>query len=153
MAASERIAERGADRLRIADFSDREILALFLDMGGAAAAREMAQRVFGLGDGDDNLPHYTRCVTSRFVWMRRYGLVDRADDGRWQISPAGVALRTSQVPEALVNQIDRMGENRSLDLAHTVGVKLVDAGEIQGRAMQRELTHQINRRRTRLRGW
>lgn len=141
------------ERVRIADFSDRELLALFLDLGGAADAREFAQRVFGLSDGHDELPHFTRCVTSRMVWMRRYGLVERADDGRWQISKLGVALRTSEVPESVVNGIDRLGENRSLNLANVVGVKLVEANEIQGRAMQRELVHQINRRRSRLRGW
>jgi len=140
-------------RLRIRDFSDRELLALFIDMGGSCSAAEMAQRVFDLKDGDEHIPRQTRCVTSRFVWMRRYGLVSRDEEGRWQISQAGSLLRTARIPDSMATNIDRMAEDRMLDLANTVGLKLVAASEIQGRAMQRELVHQINRRRSRLRGW
>lgn len=141
------------DRLQIRDFSDRELLAIFLDMGQMTSARELAQRVWGLEDGHEDLPHATRCVTSRLVWMRRYGLVRREDDGSWAISETGVKLRTTQTSQAVAVGIDRMNEDGVLDLANTVGLKLVNAGEIHGRAMQRELVHQIGKRRARLRGW
>lgn len=141
------------DRLRISDFSDRELLALLLDMGQVTSARELAQRVWDLPDKHEELPHATRCVTSRLVWMRRYGLVKREDDGQWAISETGVKLRTTQTSQTVAVGIDRMAEDGVLDLANTVGLKLVNASEIHGRAMQRELVHQINRRRSRLRGW
>lgn len=139
--------------LRIRDFSDREILALFFDLGGKAPAREVALRIFDRREDDEEVSHLTRCVTSRLVWMRRYGLIDRAEDGDWQVSATGEALRKGRVPDSISGGIYRMDENNSLDLANVVGVKLVAAGEITGRAMQRELAHQINRRRSRLRGW
>lgn len=140
-------------RLRIRDFSDREILALFADVGGKAPAREVALRVFGLREDDEAVKHSTRCVTSRLCWMRRYGLIDRAEDGDWLVSAMGEQLRRGRVPESMATGIDRMEETKGLDLANVVGIKLLGAGEVTGRAMQRELTHQINRRRSRNRGW
>ena len=139
--------------LKISDFSDREILAIIRDAGGSAAASEVAIRIFAPGDDKVLLFHYTRCVTSRFVWMRRYGLLTRADDGGWEISVQGERLRAGSLSTTLESGITRLSEDNSLALANTVGEKLVYAGEIAGRAMQRELAHQVNRRRARLRGW
>lgn len=141
----------GTDSLQIRDFSDREILATLNDLGGKASAGEAANRIFG-PSGDEEA-HYARCVMSRFVWMRRYGLLDRDEDGDWIISTQGDRLRRGTVSATVASGIDRLGEDNALDLGHIVGVKLVETGEIAGRAMQRELVHQINRRKARLKGW
>ena len=145
--------DHSADHVKIGDFSDRELLALLIDMGHQCSAWEMAQRVFGVADDHEELPRLARCVTSRFVWMRRYGLVVRGEDGSWQLSQMGLALRTERVATRITNEIGGVAESKLLDLANTVGVRLVDAKEVEGRAMQRELAYQINRRRARLRGW
>lgn len=138
--------------LQIRDFSDRELLAVISDAGGVVTAAELAVRIFAPADGE--LPHLARCVTSRLVWMRRYGLILREESGPgWQISPQGEALRAGQVAQAVAGGIERLGDDSMLTLGHLVGLKLVAAPEIAGRAMQRELTHQINARRARLKGW
>ena len=142
-----------SQHVRIGDFSDRELLALLIDMGHQCSGREMAQRVWNVPDDDPDLTRLTRCVTSRLVWMRRFGLVVRDGDGAWQISTVGLALRTDRTTTQMATQISELKESKLLDLANTVGVKLVSAGQVEGRAMQRELAYQINRRRTRLKGW
>lgn len=139
--------------LQIRDFSDRELLAVIRDAGGKVVAQELAVRIFA-PTTPETVAYYTRCVTSRLVWMRRYGLIEReAETGEWQISGQGERLRAGTLSESMETRIVNLGEDNSLALANTVGEKLVVSGEIAGRAMQRELVHQINRRRARLRGW
>lgn len=145
------MASEPVQHLQIRDFSDRELLAVIRDAGGTVVAAELAQRIFVVADGE--LPHFTRCVTSRLVWMRRYGLIDRTEEGAWAISAEGEELRAGRVSDTVAAGIDRMGETSMLNLGHVVGVKLVAAGPVAGRAMQRELSHQMNKRKARLRGW
>jgi hypothetical protein len=142
--------------VQISDFSDRELLALITDLGTTVSSREVGIRIFGIKELEDNEPeiaHAARCVTSRFVWMRRYGLLDRNEEGDWLISSHGDALRKGTLSSPVSNGIAKLKENSALALANAVGEKLVGSGVISGRAMQRELTFQINRRRTVVRGW
>ncbi len=150
------MTEQTAERVQIRDFSDREMLAILVDLNSKTSARMIALRIFGIAELEANeaqIVHAARCVTSRLVWMRRYGLIARHEDGDWFISDEGEALRTGKVAASIEGGINNMKEEASLTLANVVGEKLVVLSEISGRAMQRELVHQINRRRSRLKGW
>ena len=142
--------------VQISDFSDRELLALIADLAPPVSSRDVGIRIFGIKELEDNEPeiaHAARCVTSRFVWMRRYGLLDRNEEGEWLNSAHGEALRMGTLSSPVSNGIANLKENSALALANAVGEKLVGSGVISGRAMQRELTFQINRRRVVVRGW
>lgn len=139
------------DHVRIGDYSDRELLGIMADLGGLdIATRDVALRISGLPELEDNEPeirHWTKCVGSRFSWMRRYGLVEKAEEkGEWSISETGERLRRAKLG-AVATRIAQADDIAALQLANVVGEKLVVAGMVEGRAMQRELIFQINRRK------
>jgi hypothetical protein len=151
--STEVVVER---HVQIADFSDRELLQLLVDLGKATSARDMALKIFGEKELEDNEPEIRRqakCVTMRFVWMKKYGLIDRAETGEWLISAMGESLLNGRLAASVENAITNLKANSSPTLANLVGEKLVGSGDVAGRAMQRELLFQINRRKTRIRGW
>jgi len=140
-----------AEHITIADYSDRELLAIMFDLAGtgAVSSRELAVRLFAIPDIEDNtaqIKHAVKCAGVRLSWMKRYGLVEKGEEkGEWQISVAGDALRRSKLRASVSTNIAQT--DAALDLANAVGEKLVKAGRVEGRAMQRELTFQINRRK------
>lgn len=144
-----------SDRVRISDFSDRELLALVADLGSQVTARDLAIRIFGIAELEENeqeIRRESRCVTSRLSWMRRFGLIERdKESGEWLISAMGEALRKTRVSRAIANGIESADEAASLSLANIVGERLVSSGPVAGQAMQRELQFQITRRRARWR--
>jgi len=143
-------------QLRIADFSDREILAIMADIAdgaGEVTTGDLALRLFGLKETTADaeiLEHAALCVRSRLSWMRRYGLVEKGEKvGIWYVSRAGARLMEYRLSRSVSSAISNMPNAGMLDMAHQVGEKMVKVSEIEGRAMQRELTWQINRRRRR----
>ena len=73
------------DHVQISDFSDRELLSLINDLRPPVTAREVGVRIFGIKELEENeqeISRVSRCVTARFVWMRRYGLLDRVEWSR-----------------------------------------------------------------------
>jgi hypothetical protein len=142
--------------LRIADFSDREILAIMADIAdgaGEVTTGDLALRVFGLKETTADaeiLEHAALCVRSRLAWMRRYGLVEKGEKvGIWYISEAGKRLRFAKLGRSFSMAISHTPSESVLEMAHQVGERMLNVTEIEGRAMQRELTWQINRRRRR----
>jgi hypothetical protein len=146
------------DHVQIKDFSDRELLHLIADLGNPISPRDLGIRIFAIKELEDNekeIQRVTRCVRARFVWMRRYGLLDKhpEEKDQWLISPHGEALRKGTLSSQVSNGIKGAKEDSALALANAIGEKLVGSGVISGRAMQRELTFQINRRRAVVRSW
>lgn len=146
--------KRASSDLQIKTFSDREILAVMADLNGAGEvlASELALRLFGLNDQDDQdvRVHATRCVTARLTWMRRYGLVEKGDEkGEWLISETGRALRFAKLGRSFSAAITNTQEGTLLELTHQVSERMLVAGDVAGRAMRREFQHQITRRRWR----
>jgi hypothetical protein len=151
MSAAEQLSLDHAETIRISDYSDRELLGIMWDLAGSGVvtSRELAVRLFAIPDLEENteqISHAIRCAGSRLSWMRRYGLVEAGEGkGEWQISVAGDALRRARLQSSVSAGIAKT--DAALDLANQVGEKLVKAGVVEGRAMQRELTFQINRRK------
>lgn len=143
--------------VQISDFSDREILAIMLDLGGDVPPGLLAARIYGWSkietEDKDVVAHGKRCVTSRLSWMRRYGLVESwvtvepPKVRTWKVSVPGSQMLQAQLPAGTVNALDRLTDTYDLSLANVVGEKLVKAGQISGTAMRRELQFQIARRR------
>jgi len=150
MSAAEQLSF-DAEHIRISDYSDREVLGIMFDLAGveAVTSRELAVRLFAIPDSKDKteeIKHATRCAGARLSWMRRYGLVEAGEEkGEWRLSVAGDQLRRSKLRSTVSTGIAKT--DAALDLANAVGEKLVTAGKVEGRAMQRELTFQINRRK------
>ena len=151
MSAAEQLQLGGAEHIRISDYSDRELLGIMFDLAGTGVvtSRELATRLFAIPDLEDKeeeAKHATKCAGARLAWMKRYGLVEKGDNlGEWQLSVAGDQLRRSKLRNTVSSGIAQT--DAALDLANAVGEKLVKAGAVEGRAMQRELQFQIGRRK------
>lgn len=142
--------------VQLSDYSDREILAMMLDLSeqGDITVRDLAIRVYGWTQIErdteqDKVGHGIRCCTSRMAWMRRFGLVEKGEEkGQWLISKMGRSLVSSRMQENVTLAIRNTPDHRVLDLAHLVGVRMVEASDpYAGIAMRRELQHQIQRRK------
>jgi hypothetical protein len=151
MSAAEQLSLAAAEHIRISDYSDRELLGIMWDLAGpgVVTSRELAVRLFAIPDLEENtekISHAIRCAGSRLSWMVRYGLVEKGEErGEWKVSVAGDQLRRAKLRASVSTSIAKT--DAALDLANAVGEKLVKAGRVEGRAMQRELTFQINRRK------
>lgn len=152
--------KRASSDLQIRTFSDREILAAMADLNGSddMPASDLAARLFGLkeNEDDDVVQHATRCVISRLVWMRRYGLVDsmvEVVDGvqkkgtrTWKVSEVGRQLRFTHLGRSLSSAITNTPGASVLELTHQVAERMLREGDVGARAMRREFQHQIQRR-------
>jgi len=151
MSAAEQLELVPPEHIRISDYSDRELLGIIWDLAGSGVvtSRELAVRLFAIPDLEEKteeVKHATKCAGARLAWMLRYGLIEKGENlGEWQISVEGDKLRRSRLRTAVANGITQT--DAALDLANKVGEKLVSAGPVEGRAMQRELTFQIGRRK------
>jgi hypothetical protein len=151
MSAAEQLSMESVEHIRISDYSDRELLGIMFDLNGTGVVttRELALRLFAIPDLEENterITHARKCAGSRLSWMKRFGLIEKGEEaGEWMISVEGDKLRRSKLRQTVANGIS--GTDAALDLANAVGEKLVSAGKVEGRAMQRELTFQINRRK------
>jgi hypothetical protein len=143
--------------VQISDFSDRELLAIMLDLGGEVTPTDLAARIYGWKDieGEDKevVTRGKRCVSSRLAWMRRFGLVESWVEVEppklrtWKVSIPGSQMLGARLPAGTVNALDRLTDTYDLTLANVIGEKLVKAGQISGTAMRRELQFQIARRK------
>jgi len=151
MSAAEQLSLEQTEHIRISDYSDRELLGIMFDLNGTGmvTTRELALRLFAIPDLEENtdrITHARKCAGARLSWMKRFGLIEKGDEpGEWMISVEGDKLRRSKLRQTIAQGIS--GTDAALDLANAVGEKLVAASPIEGRAMQRELTFQINRRK------
>jgi hypothetical protein len=137
--------------VQIKDFSDREILLMMLDLGGEVSTPDLAARIYGWSGPDyedtNSRVHGHRCTSGRLVWMRRYGLVTRDDDGLWDVTAPGKTMVGFTLPNVVESTMMRMSDSADLVLANRLGERLVKAGEITGTAMRRELQFHITRRK------
>jgi hypothetical protein len=151
------------DHAAIRDFSDRELLGILADLseanggiGEEVDARVVASRVFGVTDNYKNkdlIAYLTLCVSSRFAWMRKYGMLEKGETKRhWVLSPMGNAMRTSRVPNPVAVAISSSEDSRMLALANLLGERMLRAGDVGAAAMRREFQFQVQRRKNLSRG-
>jgi hypothetical protein len=147
-----------SEHVRLADFSDRELMEVLVDLGGGSGdgvtAMEIAQRCFGFTQkqADDpkfshDLQYFMRCVGARFGWMKRFGIVEKVGRTHWRISARGQAFRTATLSAGARNGIDNAGEDMVLALANRIGEKLYTSDDIAATAMRREFMHHVQRRK------
>jgi hypothetical protein len=135
-------------RLRIVDFSDRELLSLLVearDGEGWASARDIAD-LPALRSLDNTHPH--RMVAARLGWLFRYGVVEREylvdKDGikqyvagdpdrpkytqRWRLTALGEAYLSRRLTQRQQSSIANMEDERLIDLTAMVTARARSMG-------------------------
>ena len=141
------------DSLRLEAYSDRELMLVVRDLAiedGWVEPEVVAQQL-GIETASPR-----GAVTSRFVWMRRYGAMEREleadDDGtpvftragrvkvtsRWRLTPRGEALALGVLDEKARKQLDALTEDQMLLLTRWVAEKRRDVNEVAATLMRRE---------------
>lgn len=93
--------------LRLEDYSDRELLYALeraSDSDGAASSADVARE---LGITTAN-PHHS--VAVRFGWLRRYGVLEREEDGRWALTDDGAAVVRGRLRARAERALEELGE-------------------------------------------
>lgn len=106
--------------LRNEEFSDRELLALMIDLrdaSGVVTSQQIAEAL----DPDAASP--VQCVGIRLGWMRRYGVVEWASDGvlGWQLTDKGERVANGQLKAAQQQALESLGPEQGLDAALMLG--------------------------------
>src|SRR3954466_5878034 len=99
-----------ASTVRLADFSDRELLFVFSDHEDDEGYVHVAGVLAAL---DLDNEHPARCLGARMAWLRRYGALDR-EEGRWHLTEVGQAVIAARLRAPAQRALD------GLDAAHLV---------------------------------
>lgn len=136
--------------LKLEDYADHELLALFHDNSDGSGFATSADVAEQLGHAGQDLKRATQNVAIRFSWLKRYGVMARAEttreiDGRtrrvhgWRLTPVGEQLVTSSLRKAQADAIEALGEERLMALARAFGHRFATADGAVAKMMQRQM--------------
>jgi len=90
------------------DFRDLDLLIKIRDFG-AVTSHELAEMI-----GVDQ-------TGSRLGWMTRFGMLDKNDDGLWELSPGGLRVVQARLKASTANALDAVPDEAMVDvMAHVV---------------------------------
>lgn len=137
------VAPRTPLSMRLAEFSDRELLYVVLDLtdpqsDGYVGVDTVVKRV--------GLKHKNslQCVSVRFAYMaRKMGVIERnpvrALRYNWRLTELGIAyVKGAKLTKAQEQQINEMGEERLLALTSTLSRRYREASPEGGVLIRRE---------------
>lgn len=116
-------------RMRMTDFSDREVLALVdqaADEEGWAESAEIASELWSraMSSGNGAAQQATHAVSTRLAYMARtLGVVVRSPDSkhkaaRWGLTDVGEELLRGRLSKGVVNSIDRLTGTQTVIAVH-----------------------------------
>jgi len=102
--------------------SDTEVLGIVGDLCELADGWTTTYDVrVQLGEKPEESRHRTG-VPSRLTWLRRYGWLERNEDGLWRLTPIGNAiLDKPDLPKAVANSLMKLNPAQRLELTKELG--------------------------------
>jgi hypothetical protein len=132
--------------LTLFDYSDRELLIKVHEVaeenGGSTNSRVLAE---GLGLTEKER---AQSVGSRMMWLRRFGVVEKAIDrepAEWRLTALGETLAFGSARKAQLMAIDRANDNELLLMMREMGQRQFDAPEGARHLIRREWTRSSRR--------
>ena len=122
--------------LTLEDFSDRELLWALEENApdGYISSGDLADAL-----GMSSLENPTRNVAVRLGWLKRYGIVERHEDGvRWGLTRAGDALINARLDQAEAKALDDLDPDKLLIVMQRVGSTMAHAGAEAATMAQRD---------------
>ena len=139
------MAENGQRGLALMEFSDRELMNLMIDYQDDSGWVEVQQFALAVGLGDD--PHASRCVAQRFVWMRRYGVMERhKTDAKWRLTPAGRKIALGALSESEKATLRNLTSEQLMEATTVLTGRYKRAGNTPSTMMRRAWQHGTGRR-------
>ena len=131
-----------AKRLRILDFSDRELLAVIRDAtngGTTATSQSIAAAIWpDAADPDSDAAFHGRSVvSSRLTWMRRYGLVDRTDRD-WHLTEIGKRVLDAKIGGSVGEYLSKTGELNLLAVLERISSRYTQVDDTAATVLRRQ---------------
>jgi hypothetical protein len=148
--------------LTLLDLSDREVLLVMLDCGGAPpmwiTAKDVAEKLNLVGDNP------SRSVSSRLSWLRRYGAVEREyrrdSNGNiietaggkpiyeqgWQLSELGMQIATGKISKTQQASLDRLNDGQLVLLTQALTTRAQSVADGARRLLDRQYRYGVGRR-------
>jgi hypothetical protein len=129
--------------LRLDEFSDRELLALMIDLRderGIVTSYQIADSL------DPDAKHPTQCVGIRLGWLRRWQIVDRVDGG-WKLTRKGEKIAAGELQAEQLQAIESLSAEQGLDAALALGQLYQRIGYSEAVMLRRGWQHAAARRR------
>jgi hypothetical protein len=134
--------------LRLAEFSDRELLALVVDLRDENAGVVTTQQLADTLQPQSKNP--TNCVGTRMGWMRRYGAVERVEvsDGTvgWRLTSVGERIAAGTLKRGQLAVIEALLPEQGLDAALALGQMYRRIGKTESVMLRRGWAHGSGRR-------
>jgi hypothetical protein len=140
-------------RLRLEDFSDREILALVRDhedSDGWADSQVVALAIWPRYAAEEDSTA-RMSVARRFSYLKRWGAMEKHDKTPrlWRLTDAGRAIVEGRLTRAQQDVIEFSGEEKVLALAEALGRRYEAEEELGATLMRRAMQYSYLRRRRR----
>ena len=132
--------------LRLIDISDRELLHIVDDLGdneGWVSAEHLC-KALGL---DPDYPN--RTVASRFVWLRRFGVVEKrkgrkkASRGEWRLSKAGLDLIDGKLDARAEARLKKLSDGELWGEVAALADHRLRMRQVSARMLRREMQRSI----------
>lgn len=140
--------------LKLEDYSDHELLALVNDLSDGTGFVTSGAIAEALGQAGDDLKSPTRNVSIRLAWLKRYGVMETAEeeiDGKrtrgWRVTHEGAALLSGSLRKAQQEALEGLTEDRVFALARVFGQRFVNSGGMAAKMMEREFRYATGARK------
>lgn len=95
----------------VREFRDFDLMAKLKETG-PIPSKELAKEL-----GGDELGSH---VGRRLGWMRRYGMLEKTDDGLWELSEAGSRVVWAKRRAALMNELEALPQEELIEVMAAV---------------------------------
>lgn len=135
-------------RLRLEDFSDRELLLAYQKAaaGGGASAHDVAAEL-GI-----TVANPDQSVAVRFGWLRKYGVMEKDKDGLWVPTTTGERLLDGEMRAAQKRAMEEMDETQLYAATIALTRRLASTNnDAAARMMNRQMRYGVAQSRSRFR--
>lgn len=139
-----------ASNLKLASFSDREILHMLADLAGTEGwvdADDLVNRVgipTDADDGEELAKALRRSVGSRMAWIKKLsGCVERDEKrpGVWRLTERGKAVIKANLPTELRARLEGLEELRGVDAVSVLARRYMGGSFEAANLMRREWSY------------
>ena len=123
--------------LKLADYSDKELLGIVADCAGEDGWAHTEDIAKTLGIRNDR-PHQS--VGSRLAWLKRYGVVEGGSK-RWRLLEIGTVFLNGSIPKVTEKALDGMEPGQLFTVTRLLSRKQRSADKPVGHMLRREWRH------------
>lgn len=154
MSTRQRSSNSKRPALRLVDFSDRELLALVVDLEGEEGwvpTESIARTIWPQRTSPDDLMHAKASVGTRFAWLKRWGVVEggrqNGSAAAWRLTGQGRALVLGRLSQRTQEAVEGAGDDSLMHLGYALAERYIVASGAGAVVMRRAMQFAHERKR------